>query len=55
MRTSSDQRWPLEDRLSSVAFGECCANNPGNFGIQNSAGVAIMVRLRVQMTRITAV
>jgi hypothetical protein len=46
MRTSWDQRRPLKYRLSLVAFGECCANNPVNFGIQNSAGVAIIVRPR---------
>jgi hypothetical protein len=28
--------------LELAAFGECCANNPFNFGMQNSAGVAII-------------
>jgi hypothetical protein len=28
--------------LELAALGECCANNPFNFGIQNSAGVAII-------------
>jgi hypothetical protein len=53
MRTSSDQRWPLKDRLSLVAFGECCANNPINFGIQNGAGVTINVRLRFWRWRVS--
>jgi hypothetical protein len=28
--------------LESAAFGECCANNPFKFGIQNSAGTPII-------------
>ena len=36
-------------------FGECCANNPLNFGIQNRAGVIIIAgHYFCEMTGITA-
>jgi hypothetical protein len=37
-----------------AAFGECCAKNPVNFGIQNGAGVTIIVCAGVETTRIAA-
>ena len=53
MRTSSDQRRPLKYCLSLVAFGECCADNSRNFGIQNSAGVTIIMRPRFWSWRVS--
>jgi hypothetical protein len=41
-QTRSSRCGPLKYYLESAAFGECCADNPFNFGIQNSAGVAII-------------
>jgi hypothetical protein len=41
-QTPWSQCSPLNYYLELAAFGECCANNPFNFGIQNSAGVPII-------------
>ena len=41
-RTPSSRCTPLKYYLELVGFGECCANNPFKFGIQNIAGVPII-------------